>query len=118
MHIIDSAPHAITAKEGSCGCAGIYTFPFSLELYVEVFEACGSLDKLENFTRCYFFLCVNTYITAININMAVYCHKYKYGINIFFYYTVKMELIFTVYLIIKKRLQRNKTSFFLIIYIS
>lgn len=43
----DSAPHAIGAKESSCGCAGCYTAPAAIELYVEVFEMMGALDKLE-----------------------------------------------------------------------
>ena len=45
----DSAPHARGDKESDCGCAGIYTAPAALELYAEVFEHAGALDKLENF---------------------------------------------------------------------
>jgi dihydroorotase len=45
----DSAPHARGAKESSCGCAGIYTAHAAIELYAEVFEAAGALDKLEAF---------------------------------------------------------------------
>ena len=45
----DSAPHARPAKETSCGCAGIYSAPAALELYAEIFEAAGALDKLEGF---------------------------------------------------------------------
>ena len=45
----DSAPHAIDKKESACGCAGSYTAHASLELYAEVFEQAGSLDKLEAF---------------------------------------------------------------------
>ncbi len=45
----DSAPHATHAKETSCGCAGIYTAHAAIELYAEVFEAAGALDKLEDF---------------------------------------------------------------------
>lgn len=45
----DSAPHAQTAKESSCGCAGIYTAPAAIELYAEVFEQANALDKLEGF---------------------------------------------------------------------
>jgi len=45
----DSAPHATHAKESSCGCAGIYTAHAAIELYAEVFEAAGALDKLEDF---------------------------------------------------------------------
>ena len=45
----DSAPHARGEKESGCGCAGIYTAPAAIELYAEVFEHAGALDKLENF---------------------------------------------------------------------
>jgi dihydroorotase len=45
----DSAPHALTAKESACGCAGIYTAASALELYAQVFEEEGALDRLEAF---------------------------------------------------------------------
>jgi len=45
----DSAPHAKTAKESSCGCAGIYSAPAALELYARAFEQAGGLDRLEAF---------------------------------------------------------------------
>ncbi len=45
----DSAPHAISDKESDCGCAGCYSAPVALELYAEVFEAQGKLDRLETF---------------------------------------------------------------------
>jgi dihydroorotase len=45
----DSAPHATSAKETACGCAGIYTAHAAIELYAEAFEAAGALDKLEAF---------------------------------------------------------------------
>lgn len=45
----DSAPHAIDAKETSCGCAGIYSGHAAIELYAEAFEAADALDKLEGF---------------------------------------------------------------------
>ena len=45
----DSAPHAIGAKESSCGCAGIYTAHAAIELYAEVFDEAGALDRLEAF---------------------------------------------------------------------
>jgi dihydroorotase len=45
----DSAPHARDTKETSCGCAGIYTANAALELYAEVFDDAGALDKLESF---------------------------------------------------------------------
>ncbi|MEO8733027.1 MAG: dihydroorotase, partial [Flavobacteriales bacterium] len=45
----DSAPHARPTKETACGCAGIYTAHAAIELYAEVFDAAGALDKLEAF---------------------------------------------------------------------
>jgi dihydroorotase len=45
----DSAPHARSAKEAACGCAGMYTAHAAIELYAEAFEAAGALDKLEAF---------------------------------------------------------------------
>jgi dihydroorotase len=45
----DSAPHAKHTKETACGCAGCFTAPAALELYAEVFEQLGALDKLEAF---------------------------------------------------------------------
>jgi dihydroorotase len=45
----DSAPHARTAKESGCGCAGIFNAPFALESYAGVFEAEGALDRFEAF---------------------------------------------------------------------
>jgi dihydroorotase len=45
----DSAPHAVAAKEASCGCAGIFNAPFALESYAAVFEEEGALDKFEGF---------------------------------------------------------------------
>lgn len=45
----DSAPHAQSSKENSCGCAGCYSAHAALELYAETFEAAGALDKLEGF---------------------------------------------------------------------
>lgn len=49
----DSAPHPKSAKEASCGCAGMYTAHAAIELYAEAFEEAGSLDKLENFASVY-----------------------------------------------------------------
>lgn len=45
----DSAPHTLSNKENSCGCAGCYTAHAALELYAEVFETENALDKLEGF---------------------------------------------------------------------
>ena len=45
----DSAPHARAAKEGACGCAGIFSAHAGIELYAEAFAAAGALEKLESF---------------------------------------------------------------------
>ncbi|MGQ9426119.1 dihydroorotase [Gilvimarinus sp. F26214L] len=45
----DSAPHATAKKEAACGCAGCYTAHAALEMYAEVFEDAGALDRLESF---------------------------------------------------------------------
>jgi dihydroorotase len=45
----DSAPHAIPTKETACGCAGIFTAASALELYAQVFDEEGALDKFETF---------------------------------------------------------------------
>jgi len=49
----DSAPHPTSLKETACGCAGCYSAHAALELYTEVFEHAGSLDKLEGFASFY-----------------------------------------------------------------
>jgi dihydroorotase len=45
----DSAPHAVSAKEAACGCAGIFTAVCALEIYAEIFEEEAALDRLEAF---------------------------------------------------------------------
>jgi dihydroorotase len=45
----DSAPHEIGTKETACGCAGCFSSHAALELYAEVFEELGVLDRLEAF---------------------------------------------------------------------
>ena len=49
----DSAPHAKTLKESDCGCAGCYSAYAALELYTEIFEKAGSLDKLNAFASIF-----------------------------------------------------------------
>lgn len=49
----DSAPHAKEAKENACGCAGCYSAWSAIELYTQVFEELGVLDKLEAFASHY-----------------------------------------------------------------
>ena len=45
----DSAPHERHKKESACGCAGCYSAWSAIELYAEVFDQLGCLDKLEGF---------------------------------------------------------------------
>lgn len=45
----DSAPHQRPTKETGCGCAGCFSTHAAIELYAEVFEELGVLDKLESF---------------------------------------------------------------------
>ena len=45
----DSAPHPVADKESACGCAGIFTAPGALELYAQVFDDEGALERLEAF---------------------------------------------------------------------
>ncbi len=45
----DSAPHSVSAKESSCGCAGIFNAPFAIESYAQVFDEENALDKFEGF---------------------------------------------------------------------
>ena len=49
----DSAPHARSAKEAACGCAGVFNAPYALESYAKVFEEEGALDRLEGFASEY-----------------------------------------------------------------
>ena len=45
----DSAPHAAHLKEHASGCAGCYSAHAAIEMYAEVFDNAGALDKLEAF---------------------------------------------------------------------
>jgi len=45
----DSAPHARSAKEAACGCAGIFSAHAGIELYAEAFDAAGALPRLASF---------------------------------------------------------------------
>jgi len=49
----DSAPHAKTDKESSCGCAGILSAHCAIELYASAFESQNALDKLEGFASIF-----------------------------------------------------------------
>ena len=45
----DSAPHPAHLKEHATGCAGCYTAHAAIEMYAEVFDNAGALDRLEAF---------------------------------------------------------------------
>jgi dihydroorotase len=45
----DTAPHTRAAKESACGCAGIFSAPSALALYIQVFDEAGCLDRFESF---------------------------------------------------------------------
>ena len=49
----DTAPHPLSAKEATCGCAGIFTAANALELYTQVFDEESALEKLEGFASIY-----------------------------------------------------------------
>lgn len=45
----DSAPHEKHRKESACGCAGCYSAWSALELYAQIFNDLGVIEKLEGF---------------------------------------------------------------------
>jgi dihydroorotase len=45
----DSAPHAQSAKENACGCAGMFSAHAGIELYAEAFDSVGKIERLEGF---------------------------------------------------------------------
>jgi dihydroorotase len=45
----DSAPHPARLKAHAAACAGCYTAPHALELYVMAFDEAGAIDRLEGF---------------------------------------------------------------------
>lgn len=45
----DSAPHTQESKESNCGCAGIYSAPYALAMYAQVFDDHNHLSALNNF---------------------------------------------------------------------
>lgn len=49
----DSAPHSKARKESACGCAGIYSAPFAVAMYTQVFDELGALPKLNDFMGCF-----------------------------------------------------------------
>jgi len=46
----DTAPHGVTAKETSCGCAGVFSAPVAMQVYAQAFDEDGKLDALEAFS--------------------------------------------------------------------
>ena len=46
----DSAPHVISKKETSCGCAGIFNASYCISILTQIFENKHALTQLENFT--------------------------------------------------------------------
>lgn len=49
----DSAPHPKAKKESACGCAGIYSAPYAVALYAQIFDNLNQLDKLDAFLGCF-----------------------------------------------------------------
>lgn len=49
----DSAPHSQARKESACGCAGIYSAPFAIAMYTQIFDELGELPKLNDFMGCF-----------------------------------------------------------------
>ena len=45
----DTAPHPESKKFSSCCAFGVFNSPVALEMYAQVFDEIGALDKLENF---------------------------------------------------------------------
>lgn len=49
----DSAPHSINTKENACGCAGIYSAPYALAFYAQIFDQLNQLNRLNPFMSHY-----------------------------------------------------------------
>ena len=45
----DSAPHSQETKESACGCAGIYSAPYAISLYAQIFDELHRLTALDAF---------------------------------------------------------------------
>ena len=65
----DSAPHAVSAKETACGCAGIFNAPTAIEIYAEIFDTADALNRLEAFASLngprFYGLPINTEIITL-----------------------------------------------------
>jgi len=49
----DSAPHVQSKKENGCGCAGIYSAPYALSFYAQMFADAEQLSRLESFVSIF-----------------------------------------------------------------
>ena len=49
----DSAPHADSAKESACGCAGVFSATNTMSCLAEIFDRAGAIDRLEGFTSLF-----------------------------------------------------------------
>ena len=72
----DTAPHAVSAKEAACGCAGVFTALAAIEHYAQVFDEENALDKLEAFASrngpAFYGLAANTEtVTLVRENWTV-----------------------------------------------
>ncbi|PJD94085.1 MAG: dihydroorotase [Legionella sp.] len=45
----DSAPHPRSQKESACGCAGVFSAPYAVALYAQIFETLDAIPKLNHF---------------------------------------------------------------------
>lgn len=45
----DSAPHIQSQKENACGCAGVYSAPYALAMYAQVFDQANKMEQLNAF---------------------------------------------------------------------
>ncbi len=46
----DSAPHLIHDKQSDCGCAGIFSSPYHMQVLASIFSRCDMMPRLEAFT--------------------------------------------------------------------
>jgi dihydroorotase len=45
----DSAPHTLSNKETSCGCAGIFNARYCIQMLAQLFDNCNAIGNLERF---------------------------------------------------------------------
>ena len=79
----DSAPHAQSAKESACGCAGIYSAYAAIELYAEAFEQVGDFSHFESFMSlngpAFYSLPVNSTQITLHKQAWIVPEKLTYG---------------------------------------